>query len=703
MIFELTNFSNTTVLPQGHQKEINSFQSIRYSSEQRGSGGFGKVFPVVDVDGAPRPDLLVKIFSKRDAEQHALRAIELLHQKLKKRQQNSRVSTFHEFPGLIGLPFLGFKAHQSITNTDVVAFVMFDLKSLGYIEYEQHDQESKEFLELEVEDKILLAFQLAHTIAFLRKLNFVYADISERNLWVKPSKPQISLIDFDSGFHIDSQQNATTIGTIGHWTGRLFRKLISREGKLDKVTATDRIAEDNWVLANAIFQLIFGTTPYFFLKDAETETKTQYLQENQWPSANYPSDLINPANTEAHEHLHQSLENLLNSELRGLIGLMVKAFNTGFEDGEKRPSPAEWKSSLFEIVAKIDSEPVISSFSSDTQTITRKGQQVKFRFEGERFDYARINRHAVNLNENELLLALDDESVVQLSLHNEFGTATADIQVTAIKEDPVIDFFVASEDLIKEPTDITLRWNVQKADYVKISSISKQFPTQGETTISPKQPTTITLTAFGAFDQEVQTSLEIKTVLPEIEFLRYEVNLEHGLENVDVSWKVSNATHVEISPIGPVKTEGLHHLSLLKPTELNLHAKGHFGSVKKSLIAHPFPIPIIETLLTPTPPIEVNLEIPIQAIKIPNNVIDSLRFSKLDLSAATQLPSSLQMQPEISLPETAPPPEFEISNELLERVKNAPPSFRDLFDAFKSILHNKLKKYEQAQHPKTDR
>ena len=76
---------------------------------------------------------------------------------------------------------------------------------------------------------------------------------------------------------IANTQKPSTIGKINQWIDGTFRNLLkfrkndnnSKASLSNNLSVTERLESEYWILANAIFELILGISPYFFLSDAD--------------------------------------------------------------------------------------------------------------------------------------------------------------------------------------------------------------------------------------------------------------------------------------------------------------------------------------------------------------------------------------------------------------------------------------------------
>ena len=695
---ELVDFHHLSILDQGVMEEIGHLASLAFDDDELGSGGFGTVHRIIELNGAGRRDLLLKVFEKEEAQDHALETISFLHDKLRRHQRESGSSVYHEHPQTMGLPFMAFRAFDPVDRKECVAFVMFDLAKFGFEEFEQDGSGTTPLEEMADEDRFYLMHGMVQVVSFLHGLSFIHADISERNLWVNAGKPQLSLIDFDSGFHSDRQASATTIGALGRWISGRFRNLINDGAGAGELTPAERMQEEKWVIPNAMFEMLFGLSPYFFLNDSDDSTRKKYLKSNRWPNADRSDPLFNESNAQGHAEFLSVWRGLKEGPLVELAGMFERLFNAGYTRHRSRPELDQWMSTLHSLNEALDTRPVIEGFDSDRTEILSKDSAVKVNFKGRRFSRAYIANKLVPIGEEGVTLQLDDDTVVPLRLVNDFGEDSRELTIKAVKVDPVIEFFTSDESVRMSAEPVILSWKVRDADSVKIMPLGRTFGPEGKVEVSPTERIVYKLKAKGHFDQQVESEVTVDVVQPSIGDLTWEINLNHGVDNVDVKWSTENAVEASLDPIvGGVAVTGLAHVPLNEPTELTLTAKGLFGTTSKTVRAQPFPIPVVESILTPTPQLNLDLTIPTGRVEVPMTEWKPIELGGLDLNldlGPLGVPSSLSETP-------VPPvvlddllPEFELSNSLIEKYNRETPTLRKLYDSLLRIIQNKLQRHD---------
>lgn len=610
----------------GKESVLLPIQNIKYFKTELGSGGFGEVFKVESINGIQTSKYVLKIISKTEIKEHAFETISLLHTKIKKSLINLEGSVINNYPELLGLPFLVCKAYDEIEEKEVIAFIIHNLNEKKYTDFGADNFDKSKYTQTGIQERIYYAFQLVKTVKFLNKLSFLHSDISENSIWINSEINKIALIDYDSGFHIDTQKKPTTVGKIGHWIGSTYKKILAKEIDPDNLSTSERIDEENWVVANAIFELIFGVSPFFFLIDADEKTKAKYLKKYTWPEIDFEEKIFNTSNFNAYKSILESYNILKENGFEKLINAFDKVFNSGYKNPSKRVKISEWYDVLFEIGEGLELIPNILDFNADKNTINSSEDEVFFSWKQSKGNKIYFNNKLVQ--ELSCNKTFNDATNVVLKVANEFGECTKELFIQANKIEPTILFF--NSDIIEriELTPVTLSWNTNNTKKVRLSEVNDDLLPSGNFEIDPRENKKITLTAIGNFNEEVNAEIEIKVCTPKIVEFRYEINIEKGIDNIDLFWKTENANQVMISPrIGKVALSDQTEIGIVEKTDFTLTANGYFNKVTKTIETQPFPIPIIKGILIPTPILNIEMAIPESNLQIPLILNNNLKIN----------------------------------------------------------------------------
>src|SRR5690606_1796389 len=114
------------------------------------------------------------------------------------------------------------------------------------------------------------------------------------------------------------------------------------------------------------------------------------------------------------------------------------------------------------------------------------------------------------------------------------------------------------------------------------SGLTDSFSNQDSTDVAPVSKTIYTLTAIGFFDEKITKELTVDVIAPIIKAFTWEVNLNEGIDNIDLLWETAEAQSVEITPnVKESSANGLAHVPISKETTFKLIAKGLFSTVEK--------------------------------------------------------------------------------------------------------------------------
>lgn len=685
MIKSISNIVDISVIDQSVNNNLYSFSKIEFDDVEIGSGGFGSVHMVQAIDGEQTKSYVLKIVYDEN-KTHAFETISLLHDKLKLHQSKTGLPIFHEYPELLGMPFMAFKGYDTISEKHCIALLMYNLFELGYEDYGSDKQKSSSALNLNIENKLYLAYQFARTIHFLHDLEYIHSDINEQSLFFDYNKLRFVLIDFDSGYHFDKQKRPSTLGKISHWIGSGLQKIIGQQESSKELTTEKRLYQEYFILASGIFEIIFGIMPYFFLSDADGDTKRKYLKKNVWPVIDYQSDLLNQSSLEFHNSLIENIGQLEEAGLNDLIDSFKEVFNKGYLNEKKSISPKVWKELLFEYNSELQNYPIVKSFKSNKNVINFKGEEVKFSFDVKQFHRLYINDKLVPLNTNSFELKLEDEGTVILKAVNDFNELSVPLAIKANKLQPQILSLKSSKKVRNNLDPITLSWETKNAVYVKISISDDQLPTSGQIDVNPLDETIYKLIVFGNFDETVEQNITIDIERVKIIKFDFEINIEKGINNVDVFWETENAQKLEIEPkVGIVNAKGLEHVKINKETEFKLIAEGYFDKAEKVITAHPFPVPIVKNIFVETPKIELSTRFDSNPSQFP---IYDFDISKINFHNTIKI-SDMKLDYDL-INQSLIPPDFENENELLNKTFNESVSFKAIYDKIKEKIYKKL-------------
>lgn len=619
MIKELIKIRNSSIIPQGTENEVKSILSLKYDSDPIGSGNFGEVFEVVEINEFQTSLYLIKIIKKGN-ESQAYQTIKILHDKIKREQLKKETTIYQEFPELLGMPFAVFYTFDSVLKEEVLGLLMFNLKKLGYNDYGTDNTDEFSFNKLELSLRLLPGYQMARTIGFLHRLLFIHADINEAAIWFNQNKLQLSIIDFDSGYNYDKQEKASTLGKLSQWASPWMMNII-RFGKEREITTEDRLAEEYWNFASALFEMLFGLPPFYFLLDKEKKTVDTYLNKNQWPNIAKSKEVVNEKNIPSQQEIIRLLDAYEENGFSSITKLFRVTFNEGHLRSDKRITIQLWESELLKIIKELDLIPDITKLTSDRESIQRKGEEVTFNWESELSNYFTINGYIVPLFASKYSLTLNDQTNVTLIAKNSIAEASKTINIKATKVEPAFNYLRSSRKIRIGTEPIVLTWIVQNAKEVRIEGVINTFSTTDSFNVYPIERTLYKVIAVGYFDQEVVRLVTIDVILPSIKEFDWQIDINKGINNVRIDWETEHATECHIFPnIGQVPISSAIDVKINSKTVFELIAKGLYGQVSRKIEAIPFNAPIVENIFVESPTIELTTNLDIRPISIDTSI-----------------------------------------------------------------------------------
>lgn len=676
MIKKIEHISGVSVLDQFGVNDVLSLSKLEYDNSQIQSGGFGNIFPIISIDESKANNLLVKVYWKKEAELHGYDTIKLLHGKLKEQQNVWGMTSMQKYPELIGIPFLAFHG-QDENGESLVAFVMYDLNKFDYSDLGDGNVRAGEILEkLDLIDKVYLAYRLTSIVELFHNIGYVHSDLKHESLFVNSSRCQLAIIDYDSGYHVQIQRKPSVLGALTRWAGVTARRLIKGLVSQEQLTDEERISDENWILGKAVFELLYGTDPYFYLVDNDDNTIVEYAKRNKWPAISENSDLASPVNLKGYPKFLELFSLYSKKGLANINVAFVQLFNDGIEKYRERPTASKWKALLYEINATAETTPSIIQFESDKLEIRRINEPITFTWKVKYANQIYLNsKQVLGIEDYHTLNAVDGGKFI-LTAENDFGQRNREIEIVAQKYDPQILSFSTSISKRTDLTQVILSWATHYSDRVTIAGVVGEHAASGSIAVDPREKTTYKLIAHGYFNEEVTNEIEVDVSAPQIEYFRYDINIEKGIDNIDLSWKVVDATTVTIEPrVGNVGVTGSTSIGIFEPTEFEIHATGLFGESRKKILTKPFPMPIIRELLVPMPLIKLEYEFDSRSLEIPsilmcNNGITFNSSANITAISPLQVHTSLPQFTALKSIKVAGPKRLGWFDQILDKIQS---------------------------------
>ncbi len=265
-----------------------------------------------------------------------------------------------------------------------------------------------------------------------------------------------------------------------------------------------------------------------------------------------------------------------------------------------------------ELAEKYTRTPIIKRFAVDSPIIF-KHKNVCLRWTIEDGEHVFINSVPINPTDTRFEETLDSDKQYTLKVVNGLQSVSKTIEVTVV-DVPTISLHLKPFKLHKKRTKETsvLEWNISNAQSAKLSfgNTIQEIKLHGSLTVRPEDTTTYTIVAIGLDGKTTFTESATLYILEDsIISFRQSSEYVYPGSPVKLSWDVRNAKAVELVGLGNQPMKGSCIVDIEKETTFTLKVMDHFGIREKQLIVKTLPLPIIKTILVPTPTITQTINI----------------------------------------------------------------------------------------------
>ncbi|WP_420125033.1 TIR domain-containing protein [Longimicrobium sp.] len=342
-------------LSSGFLPEYGNVQTLELREAGFDGGAFGDVYDLVAVNGAPPTSpQIVKVLRDNglDSARQGFETIRKLQHRILDDNQDRAASgqpLIQTHPALRALPQFSFSGQMG--GQTVFGYSADRLDTAGYVPLStvlDPDVDPEPRLryveELSLQDRLLLAEELADGIQALRRLSYIHGAINPPRLFINVGECHVALIDFDSGAATDAPDEVPTVfgrRTDGEWMApELVDQILAQFGS-PTVVRVDRYTED-WALTVGIHYLLFLCGPFFFLQRSSGRSIRDYLTRFQWPAYDPADPLFAPGL----ERNHATYVTLLAQLPARIFQRMSDAVNGGGAEPARRPVPYQWITDL---------------------------------------------------------------------------------------------------------------------------------------------------------------------------------------------------------------------------------------------------------------------------------------------------------------------------------------------------------------------
>ena len=262
---------------------------------------------------------------------------------------------------------------------------------------------------------------------------------------------------------------------------------------------------------------------------------------------------------------------------------------------------------------EVPEDPRINSFTFDGNPIRYKDESVTFKWEVQDAERIFINDIEVPVSSSSYSYPLSDVGLQNFVLRIENGGnhKTENLQIKVL-DVPAFNIEQSKDKLRKgKNEECVIKWDIQNIQSAKlISDGTEEIVNVGERTVSPDSSTDYKFEAIG-LDGERVFSYTVRVDVFEESTVLFEVDKNITLPHVPIklSWDVKNASEVELSGFGVVDHIGEEIIDCDRERVFTLKVTDVFGTTQYHQRITMYPLPLIRSILVPTPQIERNLKV----------------------------------------------------------------------------------------------
>ncbi len=262
---------------------------------------------------------------------------------------------------------------------------------------------------------------------------------------------------------------------------------------------------------------------------------------------------------------------------------------------------------------EVPEDPRINSFTFDGNPIRYKDESVTFKWEVQDAERIFINDIEVPVSSSSYSYPLSDVGLQNFVLRIENGgNHKTENQQIKVLDVPVFNIEQSKDKLRKgKNEECVIKWDIQNIQSVKlISNGTEEIVNVGERTVSPDSSTDFKFEAIG-LDGERIFSYTVRVDVFKESTVLFEVDKNITLPHVPIklSWNVKNASEVELSGFGVVDHIGEEIIDCDRERVFTLKVTDVFGITEYHQRIKMYPLPLIRSILVPTPQIEKDLKV----------------------------------------------------------------------------------------------
>jgi serine/threonine protein kinase len=621
---------------------LNDFQSvttIEIENKPIAEGAFGEVYICKSLNGKSLSvPQVIKLF-KEDAQNkqdHNFNTIQKLQRKVDaKNQQLKGKNITDEFPSLKGIPQFSFTG--SINGKNYRGFSSSNLKKLGFEEFIDILDKPKLFKlyqQISIDKKMLIAYHLASGFKLLHEIFFIHADLKPEAIFINTKTNECAIIDFDSGTITENQNDKPNVwGAPNDWVAPEIWDQLKQIGTGGLQQVKVNLLSDLWSVAVGIHYILTTTHPLFYLNELSPRVTKQYFSKYKWPEIQEIEPYFNKGN----KNIYLPVKNWLEKTLpKQIYTQLYNTVNYGYSNPIKRTTYNEWE----KVLTSVQEVPIINKFSLNLEKIVT-GQKAILEWTIENATSINIIGIGNVKSTEKTSVSPSKTTTYKVIAENAFGKAEKELLLEVLPSPKVKVFKPAKLKLVRgEYTELS--WEVENITAVDllVDGKKKKVAPIGKISVNPNTHTTYTL-ELTALDGKTKSKHTAQVEVFDKGAIKKFTTDRHfilPIIPVTLSWEVEHAKKVNLEGFGEFQQIDSLELRPDKDTLYKLIVEDEFGVFEDHTQVRILPLPVMETLIVPTPDLHIELDLKMVTPKFPS----------FDLSFNQPAPSLTLTAPQVS-------------------------------------------------------
>lgn len=261
---------------------------------------------------------------------------------------------------------------------------------------------------------------------------------------------------------------------------------------------------------------------------------------------------------------------------------------------------------------EVTENPQINDFAFDGAPIRYNDEVVKFTWDVQDAEKIFINEIEVSATSTSYDYPLTGSGLQNFVLKIETGgiEKTESLQIKVL-ETPIFNVEQSSDKLRKgKGESCVVKWRIENAEKFKLRDDEDTLPLASERSFTPESTTDYIFEAIGLDGIRTFAHIVHIDVLDEAS-VRFEVDKVLTLPHVPIklSWNVLHAEKIELEGYGEVDYRGEKVLECDRETTFTLRVTDAFGTTEYHQHVGQYPLPLIRSILVPTPNIEKKITV----------------------------------------------------------------------------------------------